>query len=137
MICWIFTWFQARVLEQANYTKVVPISFFFSINLECLLISCGIKMMEATFQLQSSFLDWMYSILLSRKHRSFLTFFTAELLQAVAQLLHWNSCNILNDNFFHTVSDCAFTCILQEAISDFYRFIWNLFYVEYIIFPFI
>ncbi|RVW46979.1 Homogentisate solanesyltransferase, chloroplastic [Vitis vinifera] len=25
----------------------------------------------------------------------------------------------------------------KEAISDFYRFIWNLFYVEYIIFPFI
>lgn len=27
--------------------------------------------------------------------------------------------------------------LLQEAISAFYRFIWNLFYAEYIIFPFI
>lgn len=28
-------------------------------------------------------------------------------------------------------------CILQEAIAEYYRFIWNLFYAEYIIFPFI
>ncbi|MFQ6660500.1 hypothetical protein Gotur_029002 [Gossypium turneri] len=27
--------------------------------------------------------------------------------------------------------------ILQEAISGFYRFIWNLFYAEYAIFPFV
>lgn len=27
--------------------------------------------------------------------------------------------------------------LVQEAISEFYRFIWNLFYAEYMIFPFI
>lgn len=30
----------------------------------------------------------------------------------------------------------AFIC-LQDAISQYYRFIWNLFYAEYIFFPLI
>lgn len=32
------------------------------------------------------------------------------------------------------IPNCSFA-ILQEAISGFYRFIWNLFYAEYMIFP--
>ncbi|KAB1222440.1 Homogentisate phytyltransferase 2, chloroplastic [Morella rubra] len=35
----------------------------------------------------------------------------------------------------HTI--LALILIFQEAISGFYRFIWNLFYAEYLIFPFI
>ena len=33
--------------------------------------------------------------------------------------------------------DLKFDFIVQEALARFYRFIWNLFYAEYIIYPFI
>jgi len=35
------------------------------------------------------------------------------------------------------LTECRNIWLLQEAISGYYRFIWNLFYAEYLLFPFL